>query len=37
VIRALRRHAAGDPGESIENGGLVAFALVEGALVVHEG
>lgn len=37
VIRALRRHAAGDPGESLENGGLVAFALVEGALVVHEG
>ena len=36
VVRALRRHAAGDPGESLENGGLVAFALVEGALVVHE-
>lgn len=37
VIRALRRHAAGDPGESLENGGVLAFALVEGALVVHEG
>lgn len=36
VIRALRRHAAGDPGESLENGATFALALVEGALVVHE-
>jgi probable phosphoglycerate mutase len=37
VIRALRHHAAGDPGESLENGGTFALALVEGALVVHDG
>ena len=36
VARALRRHAAGDPGESLENAGTVALALVEGELVVHE-
>lgn len=36
VIRALRRHAAGDPGESLANGATFALALVEGALVVHE-
>jgi broad specificity phosphatase PhoE len=35
AIRALRRHAAGDPGESLENGATFALALVEGALVVH--
>ena len=35
-IRALRRHAAGDPGESVENAGTVALALVEGELVVHD-
>ena len=37
AIRALRRHAAGDPGESLENGATFALALVEGALVVHGG
>jgi broad specificity phosphatase PhoE len=37
VIRALRRHAAGEPGESLENGATFALALVEGALVVHDG
>jgi broad specificity phosphatase PhoE len=37
VIRALRRHAAGDPGESLDNGATFALALVEGALVVHDG
>ncbi|HEX5584150.1 histidine phosphatase family protein [Gaiella sp.] len=36
VIRALRRHAAGDPGESLENGATLALALVEGKLVVHD-
>ena len=36
AIRALRRHAAGDPGESLENGATFALALVEGALVVHD-
>ena len=36
TIRALRRHAAGDPGESLENGGTFALALVEGELVVHD-
>jgi broad specificity phosphatase PhoE len=36
AIRSLRRHAAGDPGESIENAGTVALALVEGELVVHD-
>jgi broad specificity phosphatase PhoE len=36
VIRALRRHAAGDPGTAVVNGGTVAFALVEGVLVVDE-
>jgi broad specificity phosphatase PhoE len=35
AIRALRRHAAGDPGESLENGATFALALVEGELVVH--
>jgi broad specificity phosphatase PhoE len=37
VIQALRRHAAGEPGESLENGATFALALVEGALVVHDG
>lgn len=37
AIRALRRHAAGDPGESLDNGATFALALVEGALVVHDG
>jgi len=36
AIRALRRHASGDPGESIENAGTFALALVEGELVVHD-
>ena len=36
AIRALRRHAAGDPGESLENGATFALALVEGELVVHQ-
>lgn len=36
AIRSLRRHAAGDPGESLENGATFALALVEGALVVHD-
>jgi probable phosphoglycerate mutase len=36
VIRALRRHAGGDPGEVVENGATFALALVEGALVVHD-
>lgn len=37
AIRALRHHAAGDPGESLDNGGTLALALVEGTLVLHEG
>lgn len=36
VIRALRRHAAGDPGAVIVNGGTVAFELLEGALVLRD-
>jgi uncharacterized phosphatase len=36
AIRAIRRHAAGDPGESLENGATFGLALVEGALVVHD-
>lgn len=36
AIRALRRHAAGDPGTAMVNGGTVAVALVEGALVVQD-
>ena len=36
AIRAVRRHAAGDPGESLENGATLALALVEGELVVHD-
>jgi probable phosphoglycerate mutase len=36
VIRALRLHAAGDPGTAVVNGGTVALALVEGVLVVDE-
>ena len=34
AIRALRRHAAGDPGTVLENAATVAFALVEGAIVL---
>ena len=36
VIRALRRHAAGDPGEAIVNCGTVPFELVEGVLAVGD-
>ena len=36
AIRAVRRHAAGEPGAVLENGAVVAFGLVEGALVVHD-
>jgi broad specificity phosphatase PhoE len=35
-IRALRRHAAGDPGEALANGAAFALALVEGVLVVDD-
>jgi broad specificity phosphatase PhoE len=34
VIRALRRHAAGDPGEAIVNCGTAPFELVDRVLVV---
>jgi broad specificity phosphatase PhoE len=34
VIRALRRHASGEPGEGVENCATVAFSLLGGALVV---
>lgn len=37
AIRALRRHAAGDPGTAVVNAGTVAFALVEGAIVLDGG
>ena len=36
AIRALRRHAAGDPGTAVVNGGTVAFTLAEGAIVVQD-
>lgn len=36
AIRALRRHAAGDPGESLENGATFPLALVEGEFVLRE-
>jgi broad specificity phosphatase PhoE len=36
AIRALRRHAAGDPGESLENCATFPLALVEGELVVRD-
>ena len=35
VIRALRRHAAGDPGNAVANCGTVVFELTEGVLVVR--
>ena len=35
VIRALRRHAAGDPGDAVANCGTVLFALADGVLVVQ--
>ena len=36
VIRALRRHAAGDPGAGIANCGTVPFELADGVLVVRD-
>ena len=35
AIRALRRHAAGDPGDAIENCGTVALERVDGVLIVN--
>ena len=35
AIRALRRHAAGDPGDGIENCGTLAVESVDGVLAVH--
>jgi broad specificity phosphatase PhoE len=35
VIRALRRHAAGDPGDAVANCGTVVFALADDVLVVQ--
>jgi broad specificity phosphatase PhoE len=35
AIRALRRHAAGDPGDAIGNCGTVALERVEGVLIVN--
>ena len=35
AIRALRRHAAGDPGDPIENCGTSALELVDGVLRVR--
>jgi broad specificity phosphatase PhoE len=35
AIRALRRHAAGDPGEPIENCATVGLELVDGVLAVR--
>ena len=34
AIRAIRRHAAGDPGESIENCGTSSLELVDGVLTL---
>ena len=34
AIRALRRHAAGDPGEVLENCGTVTVDLVDGILTI---
>ena len=34
AIRAIRRHAAGDPGESIENCGTSSLELINGVLTV---
>ena len=36
-IRALRRHAAGDPGEVLSNCDTVSMDLVEGVLSVSPG
>lgn len=35
VIRALRRHAVGDPGDVVANCGTVVFSLADGRLVVE--
>lgn len=35
VIRAVRRHADGDPGDAIENCGTVWLELLEGTLAVR--
>ena len=35
VIRALRRHAAGDPGDAVANCGTVPFSLEDDLLVVE--
>ena len=35
VIRALRRHAAGDPGDAVANCGTVVFSLEDDLLVVE--
>ena len=35
VIRALRRHAAGDPGDAVANCGTVVFSLADDLLVVE--
>jgi probable phosphoglycerate mutase len=35
AIRALRRHAAGDPGDPIENCATIPLELVNGVLAVH--
>ena len=35
AIRALRRHAAGDPGDSIENCGTSSLERVDGVLRVQ--
>ena len=34
AIRAIRRHASGDPGDSIENCGTSSLELVDGVLTV---
>ena len=34
AIRALRRHASGEPGDSIENCGTMALDRVDGVLAV---
>ena len=35
-IRALRRHAAGDPGDPIENCGTSSLELIDGVLAVRD-
>ena len=36
AIRAIRRHAAGDPGDVLENCATVAAELIDGVLVVSD-